>query len=191
MTDESEYRDGGCRCGAVRFRVKGRPMITMACHCTGCQKMTASAFSLSSFYALDNFEVTKGETVLGGLRQELKHHVCPDCKSWMFRDMMATRQCRSTLIDDSRGYKPFIETYTSEMLPWAKTPAMHFESLRRWSVSRNCCGRRPIFEPELVWNSKPKSGNRRGWRLAFRHAAGRPRVSDQGGKRLGWTRLAW
>lgn len=128
MTEESDYRDGGCRCGAVRFRVKGRPMITMACHCTGCQKMTASAFSLSSFYALENFEVVQGETVLGGLRQELKHHVCPDCKSWMFTraDMMGPYvNVRSTLIDDSRGYKPFIETFTSEMLPWAKTPAQH------------------------------------------------------------------
>ena len=90
--------------------------------------MTASAFSLSSFYALENFEIVQGETVLGGLRQELKHHVCPDCKSWMFTsaDMMGPHvNVRSTLIDDSRAYKPFIETFTSEMLPWAKTPAQH------------------------------------------------------------------
>lgn len=128
MTTNDESRDGGCRCGAVRFRVKGRPMITMACHCTGCQKMTSSAFSLSSFYPQESFELLQGETVLGGLQQELKHHFCPDCKSWLFTRASAIGpfvNVRSTLIDDSRGYKPFIETYTCEMLPWAKTPAEH------------------------------------------------------------------
>ena len=128
MMTNDDYHDGGCRCGAVRFRVKGRPMITMACHCTGCQKMTASAFSLSSFYPLESFEVVQGETVLGGLQQELKHHFCQDCKSWMFTRAGAIGpfvNVRSTLIDDSRGYKPFIETYTCEMLPWAQTSAVH------------------------------------------------------------------
>ena len=28
-------------------------------------------------------------------------------------------------MDDARGFRPFIETFTSEMLPWAKTPAVH------------------------------------------------------------------
>jgi hypothetical protein len=127
MTTVDEYRDGGCRCGAVRFRVKGRPLITMACHCTGCQKMTGSAFSLSSFHALESFELLQGETVLGGLKKDLKHHFCPDCKSWMFTFSGAGPfvNVRSTLIDDSCGYRPFIETYTCEMLPWAKTPAAH------------------------------------------------------------------
>jgi hypothetical protein len=128
MTEASDCKEGGCRCGAVRFRVKGRPMITMACHCTGCQKMTASAFSLSSFYPEDNFEILQGETVLGGLRKELKHHFCPDCMSWMFTRAGAIGpyvNVRSTLIDDSGDYKPFIETCVSEKLAWAQTGAAH------------------------------------------------------------------
>lgn len=43
-------RDGGCRCGQVRFRVSGAPKVTMACHYRGCQQMTASAFLLSALY---------------------------------------------------------------------------------------------------------------------------------------------
>lgn len=32
---------------------------------------------------------------------------------------------RATMFDDASSYEPFIETYTSEMLPWATTPAAH------------------------------------------------------------------
>ena len=74
MTDRIE---GQCRCGQVRFTVAGAPLVTMACHCTGCQRMTGSAFSLSSLYPAIMFEVTAGEPVLGGLRGGARHFSAP------------------------------------------------------------------------------------------------------------------
>ena len=44
--------------------LSARPLITMACHCTGCQRMTASAFSLSALYPSGGFEVTEGERIV-------------------------------------------------------------------------------------------------------------------------------
>jgi hypothetical protein len=32
---------------------------------------------------------------------------------------------RPTMLDDSSWFTPFIETYTSEKLPWAITPAVY------------------------------------------------------------------
>ena len=78
-------REGGCRCGQVRFRAEGEPLVTAACHCTGCQRMTASAFSLTTIYPSAAFAVTTGEPVIGGLRGPSAHHFfCPSCMSWMF-----------------------------------------------------------------------------------------------------------
>ena len=51
-TSEWTGGEGGCRCGRVRLRVEAPPLITMACHCTGCQRMSASAFSLTVQYVL-------------------------------------------------------------------------------------------------------------------------------------------
>ncbi len=120
---------GSCRCGQVRLRISAPPILTMACHCTGCQKMSASAFSLSAAIPSEGFEVTEGEPVIGGLHGDDAHHYhCPYCKSWMFTKPAGMDwfvNLRPTMLDDPKWFVPFIETYTSEKLPWATTPATH------------------------------------------------------------------
>lgn len=120
--------EGGCRCGRVRIKVSAPPMLTMACHCTGCQRMSASAFSLSAAIPSEGFQVTQGEPVIGGLHGPTRHYFCPHCMSWMFtraEGMDWFVNLRPTMLDDARGFTPFIETMTSEKLPWATTPAVH------------------------------------------------------------------
>lgn len=119
--------EGGCRCGQVRFTVSLKPIITMACHCTGCQKMSSSAFSLSALVPADGFALTQGEPVIGGLHGEARHYFCPHCMSWLFTRPQGIDDLinlRATLLDDASGYVPFMETWTSEKLPWASTPAV-------------------------------------------------------------------
>lgn len=119
-------RTGECRCGAVQFEVEGPPLLTIACHCTGCQRMTSSAYSLSESHAPDVLRVTKGETVLGGLRQETQHHFCPECMSWLFTRPAGGApfvNVRATLFEDARSFVPFLEVYRDEGLPWASTGA--------------------------------------------------------------------
>ena len=75
---------GGCRCNQVRFEISLPPLLTMACHCTGCQRMSASAFSLSVAVPTAGFAVKTGEPVIGGLHGNPRHFFCPHCLSWMF-----------------------------------------------------------------------------------------------------------
>ncbi|MES2724680.1 MAG: GFA family protein [Pseudomonadota bacterium] len=121
--------EGGCRCGQVRFKVSAPPILTMACHCTGCQKMTSSAFSLSAAVPSAGFEVTAGEPVIGGLHgAEVHHYFCPHCMSWMFtraEGMDWFVNVRTPMLDGGVDLPPFLETFTSEKLPWATTPAEH------------------------------------------------------------------
>jgi hypothetical protein len=120
--------EGGCRCGQVRFKVSAPPLLTMACHCIGCQKMTSSAYSLSVAIPSEGFEVIKGEPVFGGLRNPPAHYFCPFCMSWMFTrppGFDAFVNVRATMLDDATGFTPFMETFTREKLPWVTTPAVH------------------------------------------------------------------
>lgn len=131
MADDDDWNlpwDGGCRCDRVRIRVTTAPLVTMACHCTGCQRMTASAFSLSVLLLAAGFAVTAGEPVIGGLHGEHRHYYCPHCKSWVFtrpHGLDHLVMVRATMFDDHAWFVPFIETSTADKLPWASTPATY------------------------------------------------------------------
>jgi hypothetical protein len=119
--------EGGCRCGNVRVRVTKPPLLSGACHCTGCQRMTGSAFSLTLTVPGDGFEVTRGEPVIGGLHGPVAHHHhCPDCLSWVFTRAEGVDwfvNLRTTMLDDPSGFDPYVEFYAEEKLPWVTTPA--------------------------------------------------------------------
>ena len=110
------------------MRVTAPPLLTMACHCTGCQRMTASAFSLSIAIPAAGFEVTRGEPVIGGLHGKSRHFHCPHCKSWLFTrpegldDMV---NLRASMLDRSHWVAPYAETWRGEGFAWATTGAKH------------------------------------------------------------------
>lgn len=126
--------EGSCRCGQVRVRVTKPAMLSMACHCTGCQKMTSSAYALTATIPADGFEVIAGEPVIGGLHGPQAHHWhCPNCMSWVFTKadgMDWFVNLRPTMLDPPRWTEPYVEIYTTEKLPWVTTPALEsYETL--------------------------------------------------------------
>ena len=112
--------NGACLCGRVKLRVTAPPMVTMACHCKGCQKLTSGPYSLSLLLPAAGLEVT-GETVLGGLQTVHRHHYCAFCKNWLFtipEDM--DRQfvnLRPTMLDDTSWLTPFVDIAAASKLP--------------------------------------------------------------------------
>ena len=90
--------------------------------------MTGSAFSLSAAIPSEGFAVIQGEPVIGGLHGASRHFFCQHCMSWMFtrpEGMDWFVNLRPTMLDDPSWFSPFVETWTSEKLPWTTTPAVH------------------------------------------------------------------
>jgi hypothetical protein len=126
-------QEGGCRCDAVRLAVIGAPLLTFACHCIGCQKMSGGAFSLTSMYPEDRFDVTQGETMLGGMKGDVHHHHCPSCMSWLFTigdALPGLVNVRTTMLDDRSTHRPFIDAWLSEGVSWVDSGATRkFDSI--------------------------------------------------------------
>ena len=64
---------GGCRCGAVRYRIDADAVPpTYACHCTRCQTTSGSAFTVQMPVGLDRVTVEEvrdaGVRMLAGPR---------------------------------------------------------------------------------------------------------------------------
>ena len=120
--------EGACRCARVRFRISAPPLLTIACHCRGCQRMTGSAYALSAAIPQEAFAVTEGDPVIGGLHGATRHYFCAYCMSWLFTrpegfDWFVN--IRATMLEDPSWFVPFVEVYTADALPWARTGAVH------------------------------------------------------------------
>jgi hypothetical protein len=57
-------REGGCACGAVRYRVKNAPFRTGVCHCKFCQRRTGPKCGTTVTWTLELFPDGRG--VAGG-----------------------------------------------------------------------------------------------------------------------------
>ena len=57
------HLEGGCACGAVRYRLTAEPMIVHCCHCLNCQRQTGSAFVINVVVETDRVELLAGEPV--------------------------------------------------------------------------------------------------------------------------------
>ena len=52
---------GGCACGAVRYRLASDPLIVHCCHCLNCQRQTGSAFVVNVLIETDRVELLAGD----------------------------------------------------------------------------------------------------------------------------------
>lgn len=118
--------EGGCMCGRVKLRVTIPPIMTAACHCSGCQKLSASAFSLTAMIPAEGVEVI-GETAIGALHNASRYEYCPHCLNWLITRPagMPFVNVRPTMFDVPAWSTPFMETCAGEKLSWATTAAVH------------------------------------------------------------------
>ncbi|NSY36956.1 GFA family protein [Leisingera sp. ANG59] len=120
---------GSCRCGATEIEAAMPPLLTAACHCRGCQKMSASAFSLTAMFPSEAFRVVQGTPVAGGAKgEDLAHYCCPECLTWMFTRISGVEafvNVRPTMFADTSWFTPFIETWTAAKHPFAFVDAEH------------------------------------------------------------------
>ena len=121
--------EGGCDCGAVRYRMKAEPIIVGCCHCRWCQRETGSAFVINAIVETSNLEVT-GQTLLvqtpsaSGNGQKIAR--CPTCHvalwSHYSRRGTALAFVRAGTLDDPSAVTPQVHIYTSSKLPWIVLP---------------------------------------------------------------------
>ena len=123
--------EGGCRCGAVRYRISGVPKFGFACHCTDCQQLSASAYSLGLALAEHDFEVTRGEPrewdKRGSSGKPSHQYSCPTCAGWTHtrpESERGTLIVRPTTLDDHRWFRPVAQIFVRSALPWANMPAV-------------------------------------------------------------------
>jgi hypothetical protein len=104
--------EGGCLCGAVRYRARNLPQRCGACHCTYCQKRTGSAFGIGAYFKAEEVEM-RGELRAYEHRSDetgrwLRQEFCPRCGTvvtWTLEAMPGLRAIAAGSFDDPKWLK--------------------------------------------------------------------------------------
>ena len=121
--------EGGCSCGAVRYRLTSAPMFVHCCHCKDCQRQTGSAFVLNAIIETDRIEILQGapEPTLMPTDSGRPHDIyrCPKCRIAVWSDYgrrPALRFVRVGTLDEPSALPPDVHIFTRSKLPWVQLP---------------------------------------------------------------------
>ena len=147
MIDQGELSlDGGCTCGAVRYRMTGKPMFVHCCHCRWCQRETGASFALNAMIEADRVVLMAGEPDVvntpsnSGKGQKITR--CPQCRIALWSNYSgagaAVRFVRVGTLDDPDRLPPDIHIFTASKQPWVVLPpgipavAEYYDSAKYW-----------------------------------------------------------
>jgi hypothetical protein len=120
--------EGGCACGAVRYRLTSEPMIVHCCHCLNCQRQTGSAFVINALIESDRVELLAGEPLPvdaprdDGSAQRIFR--CPACQVAVYSEYgrPEVKFVRAGTLDEPSSLAPDVHIYTRSKLPWVVLP---------------------------------------------------------------------
>lgn len=149
MTAVADPLEGGCACGAVRYRLTGAPIVTHACHCRKCQRRSGSAFAVNAMIEADCISLL-GQTpeivpTPSSLPEGQKAHRCPVCRVEVWSNHAAFGDGIVMLhvgtLDRGEAIAPDIHCYTASRHPWVIVP----EDVRAFPQG---------YEPDEVWSDE-------------------------------------
>jgi len=122
--------EGGCQCGAIRYRLNGEPVFLTVCHCSECKRQSGSAFGMSLRMRWSDVAVT-GETKRWTRQADSGAVVvcafCPICGTRVWHEPSEAPgfvHIKPGTLDDFSALAPKYESWTLRKSPW-----LHFDGI--------------------------------------------------------------
>lgn len=122
--------EGGCNCGAVRYRLEGTPLAVAVCHCANCRRQSGSAFSVNVVVRADAMtlsgQLTSWEDRDTESGAPVMREFCATCGSPIRSLSLASPKVaivKAGTADDPGKFVPALHVWTASALPWVDIPA--------------------------------------------------------------------
>ena len=144
----SVEREGGCACGAVRYRLMDEPLFVHCCHCLNCQRQTGSAFVINALIESNRVEMLAGEPAAVDVPRDdgstQRVYRCPECQVAVFSEYTRPEIwfVRAGTLDDPASVAPDVHIYTRSKLPWVVLPDavpafdVYYDSKALWPAAK-------------------------------------------------------
>ena len=114
-------REGGCICGAIRYRVDGAPSLSGICHCQTCRRIASAPTLPFVTFKESQFAFVRGTPIEFASSPPVRRTFCGRCGSPLtYRtandpDRVDVMTCS---LDEPEAWPPKFHVWTSEKLGW-------------------------------------------------------------------------
>lgn len=115
--------EGGCLCGAVRFRANGAPRWIGWCHCQSCRRHSGAPASVFVAFARTDVEATRGSIAKFQSSAGTRRGFCAACGSTLTCEGDARADelhIHVGAFDEAATLAPSFHIYPEERLPWLR-----------------------------------------------------------------------
>jgi hypothetical protein len=133
MADRQQIvgQEGGCVCGAARYKLSAPPLIVHACHCRDCQRLTGTAFVTNIWiekrFVESNDAPLQSIIVTAGSGRPHEIFRCAKCGTALWSKYHAapadTVLLRAGTLDEPGLVTPDVHIFTRSKMPWLPLPA--------------------------------------------------------------------
>ena len=116
-----EPAEGGCLCGAVRYRIEGAPRVSLICHCQSCRKAAGAPSVAWVTVATAHLEWRRGEPERYRSSAPVVRGFCARCGTpltWSHERSPEEIDVTTASLDDPARYPPTREVWLSERIDW-------------------------------------------------------------------------
>ena len=113
--------EGGCLCGAVRYRIDGEPLSAGYCYCRICQRAAGAPVVAWVAFHRGGFRFVRGAPHAVKASERATRRFCGDCGTALTFEYSADTQTIDVTIaslDDPSSTEPLYEIWTSSKPPW-------------------------------------------------------------------------
>lgn len=117
-------REGGCFCGAVRYRIEGEPTSANHCHCRMCQRSAGAPVVTWVTAPTDRVKFVKGAPRLFESSARASRGYCADCGTQLTfhgKEFPDEVDITAASLDDPNSVTPADHTWTESRLAWMVT----------------------------------------------------------------------
>lgn len=116
--------DGGCLCGAIRFRSVEQAVDAGYCHCTICQRSTGAPVLAFASFTVRTFRYVTGEPTIYRSSSHGQREFCNLCGTQIaYRDSQeaATVEVNTGSLDDPAAIPPTYHIWHRSRVAWFET----------------------------------------------------------------------
>lgn len=114
--------EGGCHCGAIRYRLEGAPTSHALCHCADCRRHAGAPMVGWAMFPSPAVKILTGAPKVYHSSEHGRRHFCASCGTGLFyinaKMLPGITDVQSATLDEPGRLAPNVQIQVADRIAW-------------------------------------------------------------------------